>query len=242
MKEHEIRLIPIGHIRSPYQEKFGIPRQAGLVDVAAEIVFDEPFRVREALRGIEEYSYLWLIWGFSENFREETDPDGTVSWAPTVRPPRLGGSVRKGVFATRSPNRPNPIGLSSVRLTGLREDPEKGVVLEISGADLLDGTPVYDIKPYIPYTDSHPEAAGSFAERHARDRIQVVFPEEMLCQVPETLQKGLLEVLGQDPRGAYEKNPGYEYGMAFGGMDIRFTVEDDILTVIGVTTDGEHIK
>ena len=238
--KHELDLIPIARIRSAFPEKFGIPRQAGLApDLTSRVVFEPDYRREEALRGIEEYSYLWLIWGFSEQFDRRKE----AGWDATVRPPRLGGKTRVGVFATRSPNRPNPIGLSSVRLLAVEQDPDEGTVLVVAGADLMDGTPIYDIKPYIPYTDSHPDAAGSFAMQHAGDCIQVRFPEELLEKIPEDLREGLIQVLAQDPRGAWEKRPGSVYGMKFHRYDIRFQVNEKELLVLDVTEgDAENVK
>lgn len=214
----------IGHIHSDYPTKFGIPRQSGLVGCAkAFITFEAEFQNPDCFRGIEEFSYLWLIWGFSEN-RE-------AGWTPTVRPPRLGGNVRKGVFATRSPFRPNPIGLSSVRLEGLEFHPEKGPLLHISGADLMDGTPIYDIKPYIPYTDSHPDAAGSFAATGLEHRLTVYCAESLMDRIPQEKRGTLIETLALDPRPSYQNDPERVYGMEFDCFDIRFHVEQDRLLV-----------
>lgn len=217
-------LITVAKIHTDFPEKFGIPRQSGLVpSLRGEIHFEGEFRNSDAVRGIEEYSHLWLLWGFSRAKRDAVNL--------TVAPPRLGGRERKGVFATRSPFRPNSIGLSSVRLEGVRYEKNGEPVLLVSGADLLDGTPIYDIKPYLPYTDSHPEARGSFGEAHKKDSIKVVFPEELKRRLPEELQRTVLEVLAQDPRAAYNKKPDYIYGMNFAGYDIRFVVQDDVLFV-----------
>lgn len=222
------QLITVATIHTEFPEKFGIPRQSGLVpSLRGEIRFEGEFRNPDAVRGIEEYSHLWLLWGFSQVKKERVNL--------TAAPPRLGGKERKGIFATRSPFRPNGIGLSSVRLEKVlyRENGEP--VLVVSGADLLDGTPIYDIKPYLPYTDSHPEARGSFGEAHKKDRIPVIFPEELRQQLPEALRQTALEVLEQDPRAAYQKKPDHIYGMSFAGYDIRFAVEEGILTVKEVT-------
>lgn len=217
-------LITVARIHTDFPEKFGIPRQSGLVpSLRGEIHFEGEFRNPDAIRGIEEYSHLWLLWGFSRAKRD------TVNL--TAAPPRLGGKERKGIFATRSPFRPNSIGLSSVRLEEVRYEKSGEPVLIVSGADLLDGTPIYDIKPYLPYTDSHPEARGSFGEAHKEDGITVIFPQELKRQLPEDLQKTVFEVLSQDPRAAYNKKPDYIYGMNFAGYDIRFTVKDNILVV-----------
>ncbi len=219
-----MELIQIAKVHTEFPDKFGIPRQSGLApSLRGEIVFEPEFRSLDAVRGLEEFSHIWLLWEFSKATRE--------GYALTVTPPRLGGKVRKGVFATRAPYRPNGIGLSSVKLEEIYYDEKRGPVLVISGADLLDGTPIYDIKPYLPYTDSHPDAIGGFGEEHKEDQILVVFPEELLMQLPEQLRKSAKEVLQQDPRAAYNKKSDYVYGMSFGGYDIRFVVEDNVLTV-----------
>lgn len=214
----------IATIRSDFPTKFGIPRQSGLVEeLRATVVFEPEYRNPDALRGLEDFSHLWLIWQFSEAVRDK--------WSPTVRPPRLGGNTRMGVFATRSPFRPNPIGLSCVRLEGIRREPELGHVLEVSGADLMDGTPILDIKPYIPYADSHPEALGGFAAVPAGETLEVVIPPDLLEQVPEDHREALRGVLAQDPRPHYQKDPDRVYGFLFAGMEIRFSVDGDRLTV-----------
>ena len=210
---------PIARIHTDFAEKFGIPRQSGLVsELTGRIVMEPDFRVAEALRGIEQYSHLWLIWQFS---REAGRP-----WHPTVRPPRLGGNTRVGVFATRSPCRPNALGLSSVRLVRVEWDAPDGPALIVAGADLLDGTPIYDIKPYLPYVDSHPEAAGGFSAVTAHRQLEVVFPPELLAKVPPDKQQALTGVLAQDPRPGYQHDPGRVYGMSFAGLTVKFTVED----------------
>lgn len=217
-------LITIARIHTEFPEKFGIPRQSGLVSsLRGEIHFEPAFRNADAVRGMEEFSYLWLLWGFSRAKRGQ--------YSLTVAPPRLGGKERKGVFATRSPFRPNSIGLSSVKLEEIYYGDKREPVLVVSGADLLDGTPIYDIKPYLPYTDAHPEAKGGFGEAHKDDRIHVEFSQNLLCRLPENLRQAAYDVLAQDPRAAYNKKPDYVYGMNFAGYDIRFTVENDILTV-----------
>ena len=214
----------IAHIRSDFPEKFGIPRQSGLVDaLKATVVFEPEYRSPDAFRGLEGYSHIWLVWQFSKAVRED--------WSPTVRPPRLGGNTRMGVFATRSPFRPNAIGLSSVRLEKVEIHPDLGPVLHVSGADLMDGTPIFDIKPYLPYTDAHPEAIGGFAFQQKWDVLQVDFPGELLRKVPESRREGLIAVLAQDPRPAYQTDPDRIYGMSFGGVEVRFSVRDDLLTV-----------
>lgn len=227
----------IARIHTEFPDKFGIPRQSGLVSaLRGEIVLEPKFRSMDAVRGLEEYSHIWLLWDFSEAKREVR--------ALTVTPPRLGGKVRKGVFATRAPYRPNGIGLSSVKLERIYEDEKRGPVIVVSGADLLDGTPIYDIKPYLPYTDAHPEAEGSFGEAHKEDGIEVIFPEELLERLPEDVQTSALEVLRQDPRAAYNKKPDYVYGMSFAGWDIRFTVQEQVLTVTDVVAleDEKYTK
>lgn len=217
-------LVVVAKIHTDFPEKFGIPRQSGLVpSLKGEIRFEGMFRNPDAVRGIEEYSHLWLLWGFTEAKKEGMNL--------TVAPPRLGGKERKGVFATRSPFRPNSIGLSSVKLEKVRYEENGEPVLVVSGADLLDGTPIYDIKPYLPYTDSHPEALGSFGQEHQKDRIEVVFPEELKQRLPEDLQETVQEVLEQDPRAAYNKKPDYVYGLNYGGFDIRFVAENGRLIV-----------
>ncbi|MBM6724074.1 tRNA (N6-threonylcarbamoyladenosine(37)-N6)-methyltransferase TrmO [Pseudoflavonifractor phocaeensis] len=217
----------IARIRSDFPTKFGIPRQSGLVeDLRATVVFEPEYRNPDALRGLEEFSHLWLIWQFSQAVRE--------TWSPTVRPPRLGGNTRMGVFATRSPFRPNPIGLSCVRLVGMEKDPELGHVLVVAGADLMDGTPILDIKPYLPYADSHPEALGGFTGNVGGKVLEVDFPPELLDQVPEDKREALIGVLSRDPRPSYQHDPGRVYGMAFAGLEVRFSVDGDVLHVRAV--------
>ena len=218
---------PIAHIRNDYTAKFGIPRQSGLVEeVVSAIVFEPEYRNADAFRGLEGWSHLWLIWVFSEAIRD--------TWSPTVLPPRLGGKTRMGVFATRSPFRPNPIGLSSVKLVDFDLHTKEGPVLYVAGADLMDGTPILDVKPYLPYTDSHPDAIGGFAEPVRAYHLEVVFPEEWLAQVPERLRVPVMGLLAQDPRPSYQNDPERVYGVAFGGYDFRFRVRDGVLTVCEV--------
>lgn len=212
----------IARIRTDFPEKFGIPRQSGLSDSISTIIFEKEYRVEEALRGIEEFSHLWLIWGFSEN--------KNADWSPTVRPPRLGGNKRMGVFATRSPYRPNPLGLSSVELVEVRKSAD-GTVLVVRGADLLDNTPIYDIKPYLAFTDSHPEAKGGFADRKLDYSLEVNFPENLLCVLPEEKRKTLCDILSQDPRPAYIEGSERIYGLCFAGFEIKFSVCDNTLFV-----------
>jgi tRNA-Thr(GGU) m(6)t(6)A37 methyltransferase TsaA len=225
--EQTVPMKIIARIRSDFPTKFGIPRQSGLVEsLRARIVFEPPYRNPDTLRGLEGFSHIWLIWEFSQAVRSD--------WSPTVRPPRLGGNTRMGVFATRSPFRPNPIGLSSVRLEEISLHGPEGPTLVVSGADLMDGTPIFDIKPYVPYADSHPEAAGGFASVRAEPSLRVEFPPELLEKVPEDRRAALEGVLALDPRPSYQDQPGRVYGMEFAGLDIRFTVEGDLLQVVAV--------
>ena len=223
-----MEICPIAHIRSDFSEKFGIPRQSGLVEeLTAAVVFEPPYRVPDALRGVEGFSHLWLIWEFSQARRE--------GWSPTVRPPRLGGNKRLGVFATRSPFRPNPIGLSCVRLLELRQDREQGPVLTVAGADLLDGTPIYDIKPYLPYADCKPDAVGGFAAQPKEAELTVDCSPALLDRVPEDKRAALLAVLAQDPRPQYQDDPNRVYGMAFAGLEVKFPVAGERLTVTEIS-------
>ena len=217
----------IARLYSDFPSKFGIPRQSGLVDsLKASVVFEPEYRFPEALRGLEGYSHLWLIWQFSQTAGQ--------GWSPTVRPPRLGGNTRMGVFASRSPFRPNPIGLSCVRLEGIDLHTPDGPVLWVAGADLMDGTPIYDIKPYLPYVDCHPDASGGFALQVKEGGLPVDFPPELLERVPEDRREALTAVLAQDPRPAYQNTPGRVYGMSFAGLEVRFAVQDGRLTVVDV--------
>lgn len=234
MRQNE-QLKIIAHIRTDFPQKFGIPRQSGLVkELTGQIVFEPEYRNADSLRGITEYDYLWLLWKFEGVTRE--------TWSPTVRPPRLGGETHVGVFATRSPFRPNPIGLSSVKLEEVLQTGE-GPVLVVSGIDLRDNTPIYDIKPYLPYVDCHAHARGGFAEEKKDYGLAVVFAEEWLMMLPENKQKALIELLKQDPRPAYHEDENRIYGVAFAGYNVRFQVKGDILTVVEVekyneTNDG----
>ena len=224
----EMTLKVIAHIHTAFPTKFGIPRQSGLVPaLRAKIVFEAEYRNPDALRGIEGFSHLWLIWEFSEAKR--------TKWSPTVRPPRLGGNVRKGVFATRSPFRPNSIGLSCVKLEKIDLESKEAPVLIVSGADLMDGTPIYDIKPYLPVADCHPEALGGFATKVEQHFLQVEIPEEWKARIPEDKLTALEGVLREDPRPAYQKDPERIYGMPFAGMDVHFQVKNGILTVCEIT-------
>ena len=216
----------IARMRSDFSTKFGIPRQSGLVEeLRSTIVFEPEFRNSDALRGIEDFSHLWIIWQFSEAVRQ--------GWSPTVRPPRLGGNTRMGVFATRSPFRPNNLGLSSVKLLGVEHTAEFGTVLHVGGADLMDGTPIFDIKPYIPYGDSHPEATGGFTDTAGACILKVDFPAQLLALLPEDKRDAAIGVLSHDPRPSYQRKPDRVYGLTFAGFDIRFKVSGDTLTEIG---------
>lgn len=214
----------VARLHSDFATKFGIPRQSGLVDaLRATIVFEPAYRNADAVRGLAEFSHIWLIWQFSQAVRD--------TWSPTVRPPRLGGNQRVGVFATRSPFRPNALGLSCVRLERVELSAELGPVLHVAGADLMDGTPIYDIKPYIAYADSHPEAAGGFVDSTPRVLLHVTCPDELLALVPEDKRSALLGVLAQDPRPSYQEDANRLYGMRFAGLEVQFTVEGTHLTV-----------
>lgn len=219
-----IALKQIGVIRTDFPEKFGIPRQSGLIDeLRSTLVFEPEFRVPEALRGIEQYSHLWLIWEFSKAVRN--------GWSPTVRPPRLGGNTRMGVFATRSPFRPNPLGLSCVRLVGVEYNTPEGAVLHLAGADLMDGTPIYDIKPYLPYVDCKPEASNGFALAQQDGVLEVRLPEELAARIPPEKLPALKAVLAQDPRPQYISDPEREFTMSFAGFEVSFTVSGNTLSV-----------
>ena len=216
----------IARMESDFPDKFGIPRQSGLTSLASRIVFEPEFRDPNALRGIEGWSHLWILWIFSEAVRP--------GWSPTVRPPRLGGNERVGVFATRSPFRPNNIGLSSVKLERVEHTENEGDVLIVSGADLMDGTPIFDIKPYVPYADAHPEASGGFAAEKFGKKLKVVFPEELLSRVEPGKREGLKDLLAEDPRPAVQDDPERVYGMRFSDVEIKFVVSDGVLTVVDV--------
>lgn len=223
----EATIQAIAHMRSDFPTKFGIPRQSGLVEqLRSTIVFEPEYRNPDALRGIEAFSHLWLIWQFSGAVRQ--------GWSPTVRPPRLGGNTRMGVFATRSPFRPNNLGLSSVRLLGVERTEEYGTVLHVGGADLMDGTPIFDIKPYIPYGDCHVDATGGFTDQAEDFLLEVDFPPALLHKLPEEKREAALGVLSHDPRPSYQRDPNRVYGLTFAGVDIRFTVQENKLTVVEV--------
>ena len=220
----EFSMNVIARIHSDFATKFGIPRQSGLVEaLESTIVFEPEYRNPEALRGLEGFSHLWLVWVFDQAVRKE--------WSPTVRPPRLGGNVRMGVFATRSPFRPNPIALSCVKLAGIEQTADRGTILRVRGADLMDGTPILDIKPYGPYADSHPEALGGFAATPAGEVLEVIIPQDMLERVPADRLKALRGVLAQDPRPHYQNDPERVYGFGFAGMEVKFSVDGTRLTV-----------
>ena len=223
----QIHIRPIARMKSDFSTKFGIPRQSGLVqELRSTVIFEPEFRNPDALRGIEDFSHLWLIWQFSEAVRTE--------WSPTVRPPRLGGNTRMGVFATRSPFRPNNLGLSCVRLLGVEHTEQYGTVLHVGGADLMDGTPIFDIKPYIPYADCQPDAAGGFTDSAGDFLLSVDFPPTLLALLPEDKREAAVAVLSHDPRPSYQRKPNRIYGVSFAGFDIRFTVEDTMLTVVEI--------
>jgi len=217
----------IARIHNDFKEKFGIPRQSGLVKgTRAAIVFEPEYRNPDALRGIDGFSHLWLIWSFSKAERE--------TWSPTVRPPRLGGNARMGVFATRSPFRPNAVGLSCVELIEVKLHTPDGPVLIVGGADLLDGTPIYDVKPYLPHADCHPEATGGFSSDKVDYALTVDFPPDLLSKIEKDKRRVVVELLKQDPRPSYQSDPSRVYGMAYGGYNVKFTVKDGVLTVCGV--------
>jgi len=222
-----LTLKPIAHIRTDFGTKFGVPRQSGVVEaLTARIVFEPEYRNPDALRGLTDFSHLWLIWHFSE-VRQE-------GFSPTVRPPRLGGNTRMGVFATRSPYRPNPIGLSSVKLVGVDYATPEGPVITVAGADLMDGTPIFDIKPYLAYTDAHADAVGGFVQGLTDRSVQVQCDPALLAPLPEDVRHRLLAVLAHDPRPTYQNDPERVYGMDFAGYDVRFTVAEGILTVVEI--------
>ena len=216
----------IAHIENCFGTKFGVPRQAGIVDTPGRIVFEPEYRVAEAVRGLEDFDYIWLLWQFSEAVRDD--------WSPTVRPPRLGGNQRMGVFATRSPFRPNAIGLSSVRLIRIDQDPLLGPLLYIAGADLMNGTPIFDIKPYLPYADSHPDARSGFAVKPADQLLEVEASPDLLSLMPEHLRQPLIDVLAHDPRPQYQSDPSRVYGMEFGSHEIKFRVDGTKATILSI--------
>lgn len=222
-----LHIHPIAHIETDFTDKFGIPRQSGRVpELTGRIVMEQAYRIPEAFRGIKEYSHLWLLFDFSKAHREQ--------WSPTVRPPRLGGNKRVGVFATRSPFRPNPIGLSCVELLHLELSPKDGPVLFVSGVDLLDGTPILDIKPYLPYADSYPDAKGSFAQAQQYHKLTVDIPPPLIDLIPPEKQTAVIACLADDPRPSYQNDPERVYSMRFGSLDIHFKVCGDVLTVFDI--------
>ena len=224
----EVTINAIARMKSDFPSKFGIPRQSGLIDeLQSAIVFEPEFRNPDTLCGLDGFSHLWLIWQFSEAVRAQ--------WSPTVRPPRLGGNTRMGVFATRSPFRPNSLALSCVRLLGLEETKEYGTVIHVSGADLMDGTPIFDIKPYIPYADSYPDAIGGFTDTAEDFLLEVIFPDDLLKKIPEDKQRAAIGVLRHDPRPSYQRDPNRIYGLPFAGYDIRFIITEKILPVLEVS-------
>ena len=224
----EMTLKVIAHIHTAFPTKFGIPRQSGLVDsLRGEVIFTPEYRNADAVRGLEDFSHIWLVWQFSGAVRD--------NWSPTVRPPRLGGNTRMGVFATRSPFRPNPLGLSSVKLEAIEHRPDVGPVLIVRGADLMDGTPIYDIKPYIPYADCHPDASEGFTGQTRMHLLQVEFPPTLMAQVPEADRDALTGVLASDPRPSYQHDPERVYGMEFAGLEVHFQVDGEVLTVTDVS-------
>lgn len=227
MLDEQRSIAPIAHIECDLPTKFGLPRQSGLVNgLVSRVIFEPLYRDPVAFRGIEGYSHLWLIWGFSENGRD--------AWASTVKPPRLGGNRRMGVFATRSPYRPNALGLSSVKLERIALDPKLGPILTVSGADLMNGTPIYDVKPYLPFTDSHPDAAAGFAGDVFGHALEVVFPDALLEKIPPDRREALFGILAQDPRPAYIDDPARRFGFPYLQYDVRFTVDGDTLTVVEI--------
>lgn len=228
----DVNIQVIARMHSDFPTKFGIPRQSGLVEsLRSTIVFEPEFRNADALRGMEDFSHLWIIWQFSEAVRQD--------WSPTVRPPRLGGNTRMGVFATRSPFRPNNLGLSCVKILGLEQTKDQGTVIHVAGADLMDGTPIFDIKPYIPYSDSIPNALGGFTDTADDFILQVDFPANLLELLPESKREAAVAVLSHDPRPSYQRKPGRVYGLTFAGFDIRFTVEEKTLTVTDIINTPE---
>ncbi|MBO5317579.1 MAG: tRNA (N6-threonylcarbamoyladenosine(37)-N6)-methyltransferase TrmO [Oscillospiraceae bacterium] len=222
-----ITISPIAKMKSDFPSKFGIPRQSGLVqELRSTIIFEPEYRNKDSLRGLEDFSHLWIIWQFSKAVRTD--------WSPTVRPPRLGGNTRMGVFATRSPFRPNALGLSCVRILSLEDTEEFGTVVHVGGADLMDGTPILDIKPYIPYCDCQPEASGGFTTNADDYILHVDFPQELLEMIPQDVRPAVMGILSHDPRPSYQQDPERVYGLSFAGFDIHFTVSGDTLTVIHI--------
>lgn len=232
-----VSLTPVARVQSDFKEKFGVPRQSGRAETIADAVLLPPFNVQESVRGIEQFSHLWLIFGFSLNPSFGTE-SAAKNFSPLVRPPRLGGNEKVGVFASRSPFRPNGLGLSCVKLLKVIYPESGGVILRVSGADLVDGTPVYDVKPYLPAADKIETATGGFSDEHARDFLQVCFPPELLEKIPENKRDGLIACLADDPRPAYQSDPARVYGMKFADFDVRFTIGGNTLTVCAVEKIG----
>jgi len=224
----DISLKIIAKMKSDFPDKFGIPRQSGMVDsLTSTIIFEPEYRNSDALRGLDDFTHLWIIWQFSKAVRK--------SWSPTVRPPRLGGNTRMGVFATRSPFRPNALGLSSVKILALEHTRELGTIIHVSGADLMDGTPIFDIKPYIPYSDCHPDATGGFADAVSDFMLKVDISLELSKKVPEGKREALVDILSHDPRPSYQDDIERIYGLSFAGMNVRFRVQEKTLTVLEIT-------
>lgn len=223
---------PIAHIHTDFPEKFGVPRQSGLAgSLKGVIVFEKEYRIPEALRGLDGFSHLWLIWEFSAN-KSAANDSASRHWSPTVRPPRLGGNTHMGVFATRSPFRPNPIGLSCVKIISIDMESQDGPVIHVAGADLMDGTPIYDIKPYVRYADSHPDAVCSYVDTLKEGKLEVMMPDALLEKIGDKAKiAALVEVLQLDPRPSYHNDPDREYGLSFGGYNVRFKVKGDVLEV-----------
>lgn len=233
-KRENMHITPIAHFRSAFPAKFGIPRQSGIVKgLRGTIVFEPQYRNDDALRGLEEFDYLWIMWGFSANREMQRE------WSPTVRPPLLGGNKRIGVFATRSPYRPNALGLSSVKIERIAKDKEHGLVIEVLGADIMDGTPIYDIKPYLAYCDAHPDARSGFVDEHRWEELEVIFPDDLKALVPDEDIAPLIDVLRIDPRPQYHCDEEKCYGMPYKNMNIHFKVNKNVLTVINITTQKE---
>jgi tRNA-Thr(GGU) m(6)t(6)A37 methyltransferase TsaA len=229
--ENTKNIRPVARIRTDFKSKFGVPRQSGLVDeLRATVVFEPEFRNADALRGLEDFSHIWVIWGFS---------DAKYSGSLTVRPPRLGGNRHVGVFASRSPYRPNNIGLSSVRLIGVEQTEAEGSVLIVAGADLLDMTPIFDIKPYLPFTDSHPDAIGGYADGVYGQKLTPILPDELFVGIDEQVRRAIFDCLAEDPRPSYQDDPDRIYGMKFAGLEVKFKVSDNIATVVAVEKDNE---
>lgn len=225
----------IAHIENDFTEKFGIPRQSGLIPaVKSRIVFEPEYRIPEALRGLSDYSHIWLIWEFSHAVRRQKKQGTDPGWSPTVRPPRLGGNVHMGVFATRSPFRPNPLGLSCVALDRIESDPSLGPVLYVTGADLMNGTPIYDIKPYLPYADAYPDALGGFTDHIGKNPLTVHCAPELLKELPPDTREALMAILAEDPRPSYQKDPERVYGFTYAGREVRFQVNGQMLTVVAI--------